>query len=115
MKPLEPGCLAIIIKGDDTGTTVTCHAKYHPPLIVDAYLHGQLHRAVEVTTDDVCTEGPVWAISGNLSGEFLELHIDTIVCNWLVPEAWLMRIDGLDIDDKCIVGNSLKTTIERLV
>lgn len=100
MKPLEPGCLALMTAGDNCGTVVTCLEKISPPKLVNVRYRGVVQHDVPLVVSDTDTDGLVWAVSGNIKANcgyrgdnVIEIYTGNLACNGLYPSKWLMRID----------------------
>jgi hypothetical protein len=113
MKPLEVGCLAIMLRGDNCGKVVTCLARITPPAAVNLQLAGTYHHGVQFEVSDTDSDGKVWAVSGDITarGTFpgnsvenrlIEIYAENLKCNGMYPSKWLMRID----DDSDVNGES---------
>lgn len=81
MKPIEPGCLAMIIKGISTGTIVTVTRACTP----EDYEYLSKHRLIKQVW---------WHCEGKVKVNLAVTHEEKEVKTSFWPENYLMRIDG---------------------
>lgn len=120
MKPIEAGCLAMIIKSrcpENVGKVVKCIKRYLKGDKI-SYMAPSYNSTGEIV---VKISTALWSVEGDIKTTlmdnnggivaFTETIIltseNTIEANSVVNEKWLMRIDGFEEDESNEVGRGL--------
>lgn len=97
MKPLVPGCLAMVIKGPHTGKTVRCQSRHDKDSFVEAP-DGNTYQFKPKRTDGAFS----WLVIGDLKARNPNGNKIKSGSGWgMLPEHALMRIDS-EGDDELI-------------
>lgn len=92
MKPLEPGCLALVTGGAYCGDIVEVIALDSPPKTVMVLIDGQWRELTVRSVHPVNSDGTVWYVRRKSSDSY-QCTSGGIKFNCLKPTKHLMRID----------------------
>ena len=103
MKPLEPGCLAIIIKGMSVGQVVTVLRYMAAGARADWFVKSD---GITFTCESTCNGPGNWLIEG-VPGAFIRgkrpdvcaVSAGSVVGSAIFDQEYLMRIDGFDSEE----------------
>nr|UVX43038.1 MAG: hypothetical protein [Bacteriophage sp.] len=100
MKPLEPGCLALVIGGPIAGNVVETIKLSLPPKEVDIFVGGSWGKLTNVSAAYPNPDGTVWYVRCNSPDHCID--DEGVRFEAMLPTKWLMRID----DDSDVKGES---------